>query len=152
MCLSGILSSPSWVCMHPYARVQAPNDQEYSGADQGPLLYFIIQLLLLTSWVSCQSDIFPNQVSISDLLRHWPSSFICHQDHYYVCQWLSHWICPHSAPNQVSPLPLQSCCFQGFPHLGRTTVLTELRERRGVVLRLILSTFTTFYFNTEIIY
>ena len=76
---------PEWVCilMRVYRLQITRKIQELTKALYSCL---IIQVLLLTSWISCQSDFSPNKISVSELLRHQPSSFICHQDCYCAHQ------------------------------------------------------------------
>ena len=76
--LSGFLSSPSWVGVYPYACVQAPDHQEDSGADQGPLQLFdysgftVNFLDLLSIWFFPQQDLSLGVAETSTLLIHLP--------------------------------------------------------------------------------
>lgn len=75
---SGFLSSPSWVGVYPYACVQAPDHQEDSGTNQGPLqlfdyLGFTVNFLdLLSIWFFPQRDLSLDIAETSTLLIHLP--------------------------------------------------------------------------------
>ena len=78
----GFLSNPSWVGVHPYACVQAPDHREDSRANEGPLELFdysgftVSFLDLLPIWLFPQQDLSLGVAETSTFLIHLPSRLL----------------------------------------------------------------------------